>query len=401
MAKIVIKGNQKKKSGGWVYVLTIILSILFIFIGNKVTSKNMTVFGETSEVNVVRAKIVEILDTIETETEMSSETTIINRDIIFKADITSGPLKGEIVQGIQTINSYFVVSSREISIGDKVLLYEYYNDEYQIPWVFGEYARTDELIVLGAIFAFLLILFGRKKGLQTLISLSFTVLAVFFVFVPSILSGQNIYLWTMIVSVFVIAMTLIIVSGISQKTLAASIGCLCGVVFSAIMVLVMDYFLKLTGLVDQDSVYLLMLNPDNPIDLKGVFFGSIVIGAMGAIMDVSMSISSALFEMKEKYAANSFSQLVSSGMEIGRDIMGTMANTLVLAYIGSSLSVVLLLITYNPSLLDLMNREMVVIEILQALIGSLGILMTLPLTAIVSGLLYSRSIDKNRLRNRV
>lgn len=382
-------------------MLTIILSILFIFIGNKVTSKNMTVFGEASEVNVVRAKIVEILDTIETETEMSSETTIINRDIIFKADITSGPTKGESVQGIQTINSYFVVSSREISVGDKVLLYEYYNDEYQIPWVFGEYARTDELIVLGAIFAFLLILFGRKKGLQTLISLSFTVLAVFFVFVPSILSGQNIYLWTMIVSVFVIAMTLIIVSGVSQKTLAASIGCLSGVVFSAIMVLVMDYFLKLTGLVDQDSVYLLMLNPDNPIDLKGVFFGSIVIGAMGAIMDVSMSISSALFEMKEKYAANSFSQLVSSGMEIGRDIMGTMANTLVLAYIGSSLSVVLLLITYNPSLLDLMNREMVVIEILQALIGSLGILMTLPLTAIVSGLLYSRSIDQNRLRNRI
>jgi uncharacterized membrane protein len=196
-------------------------------------------------------------------------------------------------------------------------------------------------------------------------------------------------------------MTLIIVSGISIKTVAASIGCLSGVLFSAGMVFVMDYFLKLTGVVDQDSVYLILLNPENPINLKGIFFGSIVIGAMGAIMDVSMSISSALFEMKEKYAANSWSQLVNSGMTIGRDIMGTMANTLVLAYIGSSLSIVLLLIAYNPSMLDLMNREMVIIEILQALIGSLGILMTLPLTAIVSGLLYSRTIDKNRLRNRV
>lgn len=401
MAKVIVKGNKKNKNYGWIYMLTIVLSIMFIFFGNRIAGKNMTVFGDSSEVNVVRAKIVEILDTIESQTELSSETTITNRDIIFLAEYTTGPHKGERVQGIQTINSYFVVSSKEVSVGDKVLLYEFYNEEYQIPWVFGEYARTDELIVLGAIFSILLVLFGKKKGLQTLISLTFTIMAVFLVFVPSILSGQNVYLWTMIVSVFVIAMTLIIVSGVSIKTLAASIGCFSGVAFSAVMVIIMDYFLKLTGLVDQDSVYLLMLNPDNPIDLKGVFFGAIVIGAMGAIMDVSMSISSALFEMKEKYAANSFSQLVSSGMEIGRDIMGTMANTLVLAYIGSSLSVVLLLITYNPSLLDLMNREMVVIEILQALIGSLGILMTLPLTAIVSGILYSRGIDKNRLRNRV
>ena len=88
-------------------------------------------------------------------------------------------------------------------------------------------------------------------------------------------------------------------------------------------------------------------------------------------------------------------------MTIGRDIMGTMANTLVLAYIGSSLSTVLLLITYNSSILDLMNREMVVIEILQAIIGSLGILMTLPLTAIASGFLYTRNNNRDHLKRRV
>jgi uncharacterized membrane protein len=163
----------------------------------------------------------------------------------------------------------------------------------------------------------------------------------------------------------------------------------------------MDIFLKLTGVVDEASVYLLLMNPEHPVDLKGVIFGAILIGAMGAVMDVSMSISSSLYEMKEKYAAHSFAQLFSSGMTIGKDIMGTMANTLVLAYIGSSLSTVLLLITYNPSLLDLMNREMVVIEILQAIIGSLGILMTLPLTAMVSGFLYSRGNNRNHLKRRV
>ncbi|HAS74245.1 MAG TPA: YibE/F family protein [Clostridiales bacterium UBA8960] len=401
MARVIVKGRSKKKNYSWIYVLTIMISVLFIFFGNKIASKNMTAFDNSGDMMVVRAKIVEIVDVIEATESIGADSTITIRDIIFRANLESGPEKGTEITGVQSLNSYFVTSPREVSIGDKIILYEFQNETYLTNWVFGDYVRTDALLILGVIFAVLLIIFGRSKGLQTLISLTFTILAVFFVFVPAILSGYNIYIWTMIVCVFVIFMTLIIVSGISIKTVAASIGCLSGVLFSAGMVFVMDYFLKLTGVVDQDSVYLILLNPENPINLKGIFFGSIVIGAMGAIMDVSMSISSALFEMKEKYAANSWSQLVNSGMTIGRDIMGTMANTLVLAYIGSSLSIVLLLIAYNPSMLDLMNREMVIIEILQALIGSLGILMTLPLTAIVSGLLYSRTIDKNRLRNRV
>ena len=105
--------------------------------------------------------------------------------------------------------------------------------------------------------------------------------------------------------------------------------------------------------------------------------------------------------MKEKYAANSFSQLFTSGMTIGRDIMGTMANTLILAYIGSSLSSVLLMIVNRPSVLYLMNVELVTIELLQAIIGSLGILMTLPLTAFVSALIYSEKKDSKRLMKRV
>jgi uncharacterized membrane protein len=114
-----------------------------------------------------------------------------------------------------------------------------------------------------------------------------------------------------------------------------------------------------------------------------------------------MSIASALYEIKEKYAANTFKQIFSSGMTIGRDTIGTMSNTLVLAYIGSSLSIVLLLIAYNPSLLDLMNKEMVVVEILQAIIGSLGILLTVPLTSMASGFLFSKEKDKDRFRKRI
>ncbi len=403
MAKIIVKNRQKNnhKYAGVIYVATIILSILFIYFGNQIASKDMTAFKSTDKMRVEKAKITEILDIVEQIEAIGDTTDVLIKDVLFKAEILSGIDKGIKVDGVQNINSYFKVTPKELVIGDKIIMYQMPNDQYSTDWVYGEYMRTDGLIGLGIIFAVLLLLLGRMKGLQTLLSMTFTVLAIFLVFIPAILSGYNIYLWTMIICLFVTVMSLTIVSGVNMKTLAASIGCLFGIGFSAGLVRVTDQFLKLTGVVDEDSIYLLLMNPDHPIDLKGIFFGAIVIGCMGALLDVSMSIAAALYEIKEKYAANTFSQIVSSGMTIGRDTIGTMANTLILAYIGSSLSIVLLLITYNPSMLDLLNREMVVIEILQAIIGSLGILLTVPLTSMASGVLFARGADSSRLKNRV
>jgi uncharacterized membrane protein len=146
--------------------------------------------------------------------------------------------------------------------------------------------------------------------------------------------------------------------------------------------------LFLTGIVDENSRYLANLPLETPINLKAIMFAGIIIGAMGAIMDVAMSISSSLWEVKEKARIINFETLFRSGLAIGRDIMGSMANTLILAYIGSSLSVVLILSVYNNSLLSLFNTEMIVVEILQALAGSLGILFAIPLTAFFCSIIY-------------
>lgn len=372
-----------------VYVVTVLLSVAFIFFGNKVASSKMDVLMGDDGFQIEKAKVTEIIGVYD-ESVTTGENSEIMKDIAFKAEITRGELKGENVVGIQNLNSYMMVIPKEVAVGDKILIYNVYNEEFNTDWVYGEYVRTDALMILGAVFVILLLFFGRIKGLQTLISLTFTVLAIFTVFVPSVLSGFNIYLSAIVICIFITIMTLIIVSGINRKTITAIIGCIGGITVAASLVLMMDGVLHLTGLINEDSAYLLMLNPENPIDLKGVFFGAILIGAMGAIMDVAMSISASLYEILETTKTIGMKKLIQSGMTIGRDIMGTMSNTLILAYIGSSLSVVLLLITYNPSLLDLLNREVVVIEILQALVGSMGILFTIPLTAIASGFLYTR-----------
>lgn len=373
-----------------IYLVTVLLSVAFIFFGNKVASGKMDVLMGDEGFQIEKAKVTEIVGVYDESLTSDEKSGLMIKDIAFKAVITSGELKGETVVGIQNLNSYMMIMPKEVSAGDKILIYSVHNDVFNTDWVYGEYIRTDALMVLGAVFVILLLIFGRFKGLQTLVSLAFTVLAIFVVFVPSILSGYNIYRSAIIICVYITVMTLIIVSGVNRKTVAAIIGCIGGITVAALLVIVMDGVLNLTGLVNEESAYLLMLNPENPIDLKGVFFGAILIGAMGAIMDVAMSISSSLFEIMETSKNVGARKLVKSGMTIGRDIMGTMSNTLILAYIGSSLSIVLLLITYNPSLLDLLNREIVVIEILQALVGSMGILFTIPLTAIASGLLYTR-----------
>ena len=202
----------------------------------------------------------------------------------------------------------------------------------------------------------------------------------------SVLSGKNIYLSSALVCIFIITMTLLIVNGFDKKTLCASLGCIGGVLAAAIICIIFSSVMNFSGYTDEHSIYLTML--PHPVDLNAIAFAAIIIGAVGAVMDVAMSMSSSLYELKVKVPDITFKSLVSSGFEIGKDMMGTMANTLVLAYVGSSVCSVLLLLTYADSAMDLLNREVIANEILQAIAGSIGILFTIPVTALICGALY-------------
>ena len=159
---------------------------------------------------------------------------------------------------------------------------------------------------------------------------------------------------------------------------------------AGLLTLLMSYLMQLTGMISEETLYLQLVQTANPIDLRGLVFAAIIIGALGAIMDVAMDIASSLNEMRQNIPNISGKQLIKSGMNIGRDVMGTMANTLILAYIGSGLITTLLLVAYNVSFIELMNMEFIVVEILQALVGSIGILLAIPMTAIISAAIYPR-----------
>lgn len=382
--------DQKAAKKIVIYVATIVLSTLFIFFGNRFAMQGVGIFEGAGMEKAVKARVVAVTNRTEDAYTLDGATTVNNVHIDFKARIESGFQKGQTVDARQTIDGFTPVGAKEVQAGDKVLVFSTDPSSANSLWQFWEYNRIDILAVLGLVFVVLVLLFGRGKGVSTIVSLGFTCLGIFAVFVPSILSGRNAYISSIVICLFTVVMTLMLVNGLDAKGVVAGIGCLGGILVAGGLTVVMDFFLGLTGLVDEESVFLLYLDTPKPIDLKAIIFAAIIIGALGAIMDVAMSIASSLWEVSSIMEQPTFASLMKSGVEIGRDIIGTMANTLVLAYIGSSLSVVLLLIAYNSSLLGLLNKELIVVEILQTLVGSLGILFTVPFTSAVAAFFYTK-----------
>jgi len=368
------------------YLITVFASTLILFWGHKIMVTDIPIFNETSQ-EVVTAKVERIIERVSADDDFDAYMLVQSEKIIFSAKAESGKQKGQsIVASQQSISR---VSEKEISVGDKVILINFDGE-----WFFTGYMRIDKLLILGIIFTLCVILFGGRKGFNTILSLGLTCGSIFAVLIPALLSGKNVYIMSLLVCAYTITMTLLIVIGFNKKSLASILACGSGVVLTGLITLIMDRVLMLTGIVDEHSLYLANLSTENPINLRAIIFAGIIIGAMGAVMDVAISISSSLWEIKENSERISFKTLLRSGLTIGRDIMGTMANTLILAYIGSSLSVVLILSVYSSSLLGLFNTEMIIVEILQALVGSIGILFTMPLTALFCSILYLQ--DKRR-----
>ncbi|MBP5749597.1 MAG: YibE/F family protein, partial [Firmicutes bacterium] len=350
-----------------VWVATVVISLIFIFAGNKIVTKDLNIL-HADDAYAEKAKITSIEKTESSSYSLSDEIEYQDDRIYFKARILTGEFKGQEVLGAQTSDNYTLDPDQPLSVGDKVILYNYGTKEGEADWVFGGFYRLDGMIRFGLLFCAALLFFGHLKGLNTLISLAFTCMAVFMVFVPSVLAGYNVYVMTCLTCVYVIIMTLLITTGATEKAFTTILGCSFGVAVAAILELFLESALRLTGIIDEHSIYLGYLDSGVVIDLKSLIFGMIVIGAMGAVMDVAMDISSALHELHYRAPDLKFGELYQSGITIGRDVMGTMANTLVLAYIGSSLCTILLLLTYSSSLRELLKRENNSVELMQALI---------------------------------
>jgi len=365
------------------YLAVLIFSAVFLFIGNRIVTQGESTRNRVEVGEWLPAIVTEITDVMQIGDQNWGGVTI-----TFDARITRGERRGDIVSATQSVFFNVLDDNREIVVGNRVILiYSPFFSNYQ----FTAFERLHYIFILGAIFVVLMILFGGAKGVNAIISIGFIGGAVFLVFIPAIISGRNIYVTTIIISIYAVIATMLTVVGVNKKAFAAILGCMGGVFVAGILMRVMDAVMSLSGFLDRDHGFLASTTMDHPLDLRAVIFAGVMIGILGAVMDVALSIASSLWEVKEAGGYLKFREVFRSGMNIGRDIVGTMLNTLILAYIGSSLAMILLIATSYVSFLSLFNWEMVLVELLRALIGSFGLLLTVPLTAGICGWLYTRS----------
>jgi len=371
------------------YVLTIVFSIIFIFFGNRMAGQQ--VFAE-QDTEFIRARVQEVVSVEKSGEEDESEDyeSFSFTTIIFRAKALSGPHKGEILRCTQTLESLYALSAPQVQERDTVLLEhieageEDLSGNGQTGYVLIDFVRTGPLIWLTALFAVLVILLGRKKGANTLLSFVFSLCAIFLVLVPALLNGHNIYTWSLVICVYIVVANLLIVQGPSAKSLAAGLGCLGGVLCSGLIILLVNKPMYITGLLDDETIYLKDMN----IDIKGIVFCMILIGSMGALMDMAMDIAAALHEVKEKKPDIGAVELMRSGLNIGQDLIGTMANTLILAYIGESMSFLLVMIYFSANATHMLNREIIAVALLQCIAGCLSLLAVVPLTSLFCSMFY-------------
>ena len=269
--------------------------------------------------------------------------------------------------------------------GDNIIVRDE-NDTYAIV----DYDRLPAMLFLLLGFAALLILFGGMTGLKALLVLLFAVLLIakgliaFILFAPS-----HILLWTILIGAVITLATQLIVNGRNVKSAGAIIGTIGGILVAGLLAVLAIHFTYLTGVSEEQAGMLKALYLKD-VDFRELLFSGIVLGALGAVMDVAVSIASAQYEMKLLAPKTKFQALVSSGLNVGRDVMGTMANTLVLAYIGGALPLILL-ISAQPdiSLLHIMNLNMIATEVVRSLIGSIGLLCAIPITAYATAFLIT------------
>lgn len=296
-------------------------------------------------------------------------------------------LTGEYRDNTLILLNELILSNNEALIlkeGDDIFISIEINEKGIITGgIIEEYARENSLIYLIGLFIFLLLIIGGFKGIRAIVALCVTGILIAKIFLPSILQGKNPTIYSIYVIIVIIIVTMFILNGFKKKTIIAIIGTAGGVLVSGIISIIFMEVAKLSGM-SEETLILVRISPNINLDFNSLLFAGIVIGSLGAVMDISMSIASALHEIEESNPSIFSKDLMRAGMNIGKDTMGTMTNTLILAYVGSSLNTLLVYIGFNYSISTIINNQVITTEILRALAGSIGLIFSIPITVLAA-----------------
>lgn len=300
-----------------------------------------------------------------------------------KLEIISGKFKGEQTEGVNMLNGS-LEQDKMFYPGDTAQVVVSYDGDEILMVTMIDHNRIPMELVMGAIFIIFLILFAGRTGIRAVLSFLLTILALWKILVPSYLKGYN-PIWmglifTLILSLLIIAL----VYGFDCRCASAVSGTFLGVLVTCVMGAVFTDLFKIHGAVMSSSESLLYAGYQD-LNLTRIFMASIFIGASGAIMDLSVDITSAVYEVVEKRPDIGWKEAVKSGMNVGRAAMGTMTTTLLLAYSGGYIALLMVFMAQGTPLINILNYKHVAAEMIHTVIGSFGLVTVAPFTALCAG----------------
>ncbi|HJA63836.1 MAG TPA: YibE/F family protein [Candidatus Intestinimonas stercoravium] len=299
-----------------------------------------------------------------------------------EVEILSGPHRGAVLETINYLSAYANV---DCELGTRVIVRLDYDDQGE-PYIISvpNYDRGSVLIGMLVVFCLILVLVGGKKGIMALLGLAYTLAGIWFLLIPLLLRGAPPIPTSVAIAALTAAASLLMLTGFTRKTLVAALGCVCGVAVAGLFAWAVGQITPISGFNMSEAEDLVLRAYDSPLQIRGLLVSGILIASLGAVMDVAMSIASACNELREVEPSIQPGRVFRSGMNIGRDAMGTMANTLILAFAGASLNMLVLFQVYGYPMIQIINSDTMAIELIQSVAGSVGIILTVPMVALLS-----------------
>ncbi len=301
--------------------------------------------------------------------------------------VTTGQYKGESV-----IADNGLIGSLEIdevySPGDVAIIAAQINSEgISYAKTISQYRQRWEGVLFG-LFVVLLVVYAGTVGLKALFSFVASVVILWEFLLPGLLAGQNPLLLTAVTLTLLTLIIIFLVGGISRKAVAATIGTLAGLGVALLLTVIFGQLLEVNGMTAPFAPTLILSGHFN-LNMQEIFYAAVVLGASGAAMDIAMDVAASMLEVKQACPHISSKELMKSGLNVGRAVVGTMTTTLLLAYSGGYLTMLMLFVSKDTSLLRILNFKMVAAEIFRTLVGSVGLVAVAPLTALIAAWLYS------------
>ncbi len=295
-----------------------------------------------------------------------------------KLKILEGDLKDKEVM-YYGIDNFEVINQNYYKEKDIVLISKTYGPDNTVFYDITDFVRTNYLLYLGILFILLTIVIAKFKGIRALLSLIFSFLVIMKFIIPSILEGYNPLLIAIIGSFFILMFIIYLTEGFNRKSNLAVISIIISLVLTGLLAVLFTNLTRLTGFSSEDSMFLVSI-VDRVINFKGLLLAGIIIGTLGVLDDMVISQISSVEEIKKADKKLSNRQVYKSGINIGKSHLGSMINTLFLAYAGVSLPLLILFSVQDISLFNVINNEIIATEIIRTLIGSIGLVLAVPVS---------------------